>query len=58
MFLTRNIKDYISNKNIYFMKDIYCKCENVSKVIIFPIPLYLTMYSALFSLLLSTAFVV
>ena len=23
--MTRNIKDYISNKNIYFMKDIYQK---------------------------------
>ena len=27
MFLTRNIKDYISDKSIYFMKDIYYKCE-------------------------------
>ena len=27
MFLTRNIKDYISNKNICFMKDIYYKRE-------------------------------
>ena len=27
MFLTRNIKDYIGNKNIYLMKDIYYKCE-------------------------------
>ena len=25
--MTRNIKDYISNNNIYFMKDIYYKCE-------------------------------
>ena len=27
MFLTRNIEDYISNKHIYFMRDIYYKCE-------------------------------
>ena len=27
MFLTRNIKENISNKNIFFMKDIYYKCE-------------------------------
>ena len=27
MFLTRNIYDYISNKHIYFIRDIYYKCE-------------------------------
>ena len=26
MFMTRNIKDLIFNKNIYFLKDIYHKC--------------------------------
>ena len=27
MFLPRDIKDYINNKHIYFMRDIYYKCE-------------------------------
>ena len=27
MFLTRNIKDYISNKHSYFMREIYYKCD-------------------------------
>ena len=27
MLLTRYIKDYISNKHIYFMRGIYYKCE-------------------------------
>ena len=27
MFLTRNIKDYISSKHIYCMTDICYKCE-------------------------------
>ena len=27
MLLTRNIYDYIGNKHIYFMKDVYYKCE-------------------------------
>ena len=28
MFLARNIKDYISNKHIYCMRDICYKCES------------------------------
>ena len=28
MFLTRNIQDYISNKHIYFMRDIYKSFTN------------------------------
>ena len=28
MFLTRNIKDDISNKHIHCMRDIYYKCEH------------------------------
>ena len=41
MFLTRDNKDYISNKNIYFMKEIYYKCEPQNlESNHFPIPLY------------------
>ena len=28
MFLTRSMKDYISNEHIFFMSDIYYKCEH------------------------------
>ena len=54
-FRTRNILDYISNKHIYCMRDINYKCETQKN---FPIPLYLTIYSALFSIPLTTASVV
>ena len=42
MFLTRNIKVYISNKHIYCMGDVYYKCEphklegnNFSNILVF-----------------------
>ena len=59
MFLTLNIKDYISNNLIYGMRDTTTNgnLKNL-KVINFPIPLYLTIYSARFSLALSTALMV
>ena len=44
MFLTRNVEDYISNKLIYGMRDTYYKSEHQKhEIIIFPIPLYLTI---------------
>ena len=59
MFLTRNIKDYIRNKHIYYIWETYATNVNLTnlKVIIFPIPLYLMVYSALFTLLISTALI-
>ena len=49
MFLTRNIKDYISNKFIYCMKETYYKWEAQKlKSNLFSNTLYLTIYSALF----------
>ena len=59
MFLTRNIREYISNKHICWKRDMYYKCESHKlERNNFPIPLYLSGYSALFTLSLPTALVV
>ena len=51
MFLTRNIKDYISNRHNYCMRDICYKCEpHKLESNNFSYTMYLKVHSALFTL--------